>query len=378
VDELDAGPREVCEVAHAFRVALADEDDEGRLVDDAAVRERLPVARHRAPGREPLDVALDGEDADVGPDALKDLVRDRLRPGVGGGEVGLGRVLAPPHRVEAGEDGLLHRLLHHREGVERDALPLGAAAAARRLRQAGGRGQQRAEQERGQRARAAASPRRPRLRRRPFPSGDSHRHLRLLLKGRRGPVCQSGRAGNLSFYSTVCAPAGSVPASDASARRATCAILKARSAESDDEFARLPTPDFDFFCRRVVMRKILLSAASACGAALALFLAACTAPDGAGTARNGAPATTNTRPANPPNANAAPAQTQRPAEIVRRVTPAELKGMLDRGEAVAVDVRTKDDYAGGHIKDALSLPLGEAAARAHELPKDKLVVFYCA
>jgi rhodanese-related sulfurtransferase len=63
---------------------------------------------------------------------------------------------------------------------------------------------------------------------------------------------------------------------------------------------------------------------------------------------------------------------------VRRVTPAELKGMMDRGEAVAVDVRTKDDYTGGHIKGALSLPLGEAAARAQELPQDKLIVFYCA
>lgn len=128
------------------------------------------------------------------------------------------------------------------------------------------------------------------------------------------------------------------------------------------------------------MRKILLTAVLANGAALALLVAACKAPDGAGSARNAAPATTTTNGAAAAN-NAPPGQApkpQAPAEIVRRVTPAELKGMLDRGEAVVVDVRTKEDYANGHIKGALSIPLGEAGARAGELPKDKLVVFYCA
>jgi 3-mercaptopyruvate sulfurtransferase SseA len=123
------------------------------------------------------------------------------------------------------------------------------------------------------------------------------------------------------------------------------------------------------------MRKFLLTAALAQCAALALLLAACKAPDGADAGRGGAATTANAPAANTPN----PAQTaQAPADIVRRVTAAELKGMLDRGEAVVVDVRTKPDFDRERIKGARSIPLGEAAARASELPKDKLIVFYCA
>jgi len=122
------------------------------------------------------------------------------------------------------------------------------------------------------------------------------------------------------------------------------------------------------------MRKILLTAALANGAALALLAAACKAPDGAERARAGAnaaatpAAVTQQAPAKPPST----------ADIVRRVTPNELKAMLERGEAVVVDVRGKDEYQRGRIKGAISLPRGEAAARASELPKDKLIVFYCA
>jgi len=122
------------------------------------------------------------------------------------------------------------------------------------------------------------------------------------------------------------------------------------------------------------MRKTLLIAVLVNGAALALLAAACKAPDGAERARGAAPAT--------PAANASPGQAakppQAPADIVRRVTPNEVKGMLERGEAVMVDVRGKDEFATGHIKGALSLPRNELAARASELPKDKLLVFYCA
>jgi 3-mercaptopyruvate sulfurtransferase SseA len=120
------------------------------------------------------------------------------------------------------------------------------------------------------------------------------------------------------------------------------------------------------------MRKILLTAVLASGAALALFVAACKAPDGAGTARDSA---------NTAATPAAPGQTPRvqpPADVVRRVTPNELKGMMDRGEAVAVDVRAPNEYGTGHIKGSLLIPRGELPTRVSELPKDKLIVFYCA
>jgi len=124
------------------------------------------------------------------------------------------------------------------------------------------------------------------------------------------------------------------------------------------------------------MRKILLTAVLINGAALALLVAACRAPDGAETARNGA--NTAATPLAVSSAPAPPPKQESPANVVRRVTPAELKGMLDRGEAAVVDVRSKEDYNNGHIKGAISFPRAEAVARASELPKDKLLVFYCA
>src|SRR5437763_8188454 len=130
VDELDAGAREVCEVAYAFGVPLADEDDEGRLVDDAAEGHRLPVRRDEAALRQPVNVALDGEDADLRADALEDLIRDRLGAGVGGCELHFLAVLLLPLRGEAGQHALVHYFLHHREGVDGDA----ALAAGARTR----------------------------------------------------------------------------------------------------------------------------------------------------------------------------------------------------------------------------------------------------
>lgn len=65
------------------------------------------------------------------------------------------------------------------------------------------------------------------------------------------------------------------------------------------------------------------------------------------------------------------------AESPRRVTPAELQQALEKGEAVAVDVRGQSSYEAGHIKGALHIPLGEVKDRAGELPRDKMIVTYC-
>jgi rhodanese-related sulfurtransferase len=62
---------------------------------------------------------------------------------------------------------------------------------------------------------------------------------------------------------------------------------------------------------------------------------------------------------------------------VPRVTPAELKALMDKGEAVAVDVRGSVPFELGHVKDAVWLPLGLVAQRFGELPQDKLIVTYC-
>ena len=48
-----------------------------------------------------------------------------------------------------------------------------------------------------------------------------------------------------------------------------------------------------------------------------------------------------------------------------------------RGEVVLLDVRTREEFLSGHIPGARHLPLDEIPHRAHELPRDRLVVCVC-
>jgi predicted sulfurtransferase len=62
---------------------------------------------------------------------------------------------------------------------------------------------------------------------------------------------------------------------------------------------------------------------------------------------------------------------------VRRVTPAEVRAALEKGEAVIVDVRGSGAYEAGHIKGARSMPTDQLLSRIGELPRDKMVITYC-
>lgn len=66
-----------------------------------------------------------------------------------------------------------------------------------------------------------------------------------------------------------------------------------------------------------------------------------------------------------------------PLAAAPRVTGEEARKALAKGEAVLVDVRSKEAYETGHAKGAVSLPLSDLSARMGELPKDKLVITYC-
>lgn len=133
------------------------------------------------------------------------------------------------------------------------------------------------------------------------------------------------------------------------------------------------------------MRKFYTATALAlaCAAALA-FNAACKSGDRAGSDRASspsAPASSSPQTASSPQAGdsgATPHPTSTPGDGVRRVTVADARQSADRGEAVIVDVRPKAQYDQGHIKGSLSIPKTELANRAAELPKDKLIIFYCA
>ena len=74
----------------------------------------------------------------------------------------------------------------------------------------------------------------------------------------------------------------------------------------------------------------------------------------------------------------APAQTAPPpADGARRVTVAELKDLLDKNQAVVIDVRNQASYDAGHIRGAKLIPEAEVVSHLSELPKDKLIVTYC-
>ncbi len=74
----------------------------------------------------------------------------------------------------------------------------------------------------------------------------------------------------------------------------------------------------------------------------------------------------------------APTPAATPKDGVRRITVADLQSALEKGEAIVVDVRSEDAYAAGHIKGARVIPEDQITRRADELPRDKLIVTYCA
>jgi len=63
---------------------------------------------------------------------------------------------------------------------------------------------------------------------------------------------------------------------------------------------------------------------------------------------------------------------------VPRLTPKEVKDMLDGGQEVAiVDTRSRGSWETLRVAGALSIPLAEIESRHAELPKDKQIVLYC-
>ena len=60
------------------------------------------------------------------------------------------------------------------------------------------------------------------------------------------------------------------------------------------------------------------------------------------------------------------------------VTVQELKASLEEASKPLVfDARSKASYEAGHIPGAISLPLDELDERVSEIPRDRLVIFYC-
>ena len=62
-----------------------------------------------------------------------------------------------------------------------------------------------------------------------------------------------------------------------------------------------------------------------------------------------------------------------------KITPAELKKLIDAGaqDYVLVDVRDEAEYNEGHIRGALNIPTDVFASRSEVLPKEKKIIVYC-
>ena len=63
--------------------------------------------------------------------------------------------------------------------------------------------------------------------------------------------------------------------------------------------------------------------------------------------------------------------------MIPEVDPHEARALLDADEALALDVREAWEWSRGRIAGALHIPLGELAARLHELPQDRRIVAVC-
>ncbi len=63
--------------------------------------------------------------------------------------------------------------------------------------------------------------------------------------------------------------------------------------------------------------------------------------------------------------------------VLQPIGATELLQRLVKGNVILLDVRPAEEYAAGHLPNALSMPVTELEARLPELPQDKEIVAYC-
>lgn len=63
--------------------------------------------------------------------------------------------------------------------------------------------------------------------------------------------------------------------------------------------------------------------------------------------------------------------------LLQPISAAELLRRLTEGNVILLDVRPAEEYAAGHLPNALSIPVADLEARLSELPQDREIVAYC-
>ena len=64
-------------------------------------------------------------------------------------------------------------------------------------------------------------------------------------------------------------------------------------------------------------------------------------------------------------------------KVNTKIAPADYQAQFGAAEHVLIDVRTPEEFASGHIADAVNIPVDQLASRLSEVPQDKPVVLYC-
>jgi rhodanese-related sulfurtransferase len=64
-------------------------------------------------------------------------------------------------------------------------------------------------------------------------------------------------------------------------------------------------------------------------------------------------------------------------DLAPQLTPAQAGAALHEEGALAVDVREAEEWQAGHMGRSVWIPLGELAARAGELPRDRPLLIVC-
>ena len=59
-----------------------------------------------------------------------------------------------------------------------------------------------------------------------------------------------------------------------------------------------------------------------------------------------------------------------------RITGADAQRLVSAG-ALLLDVRTPEEFAGGHVTGALNIPVQVLGQRLGDLPKEREIVVYC-
>ena len=94
--------------------------------------------------------------------------------------------------------------------------------------------------------------------------------------------------------------------------------------------------------------------------------------------RSAAPAAVTPEDISVPVVTVAPQPTTPiPFPDVPRITLKETQSLLEKGQALLIDVRGSEAYDQGHAAGAILFTESDIASRLSELPRDKQLILYC-